>query len=106
MKDRLTGIPPVVDDQTITALDKPLPFGNVSGDKEQVSDKIAVTFAHALNVRDMFIGHDQNVRRSLRVDIFEGNCHLVAVHELRRYLAINDLAKEAVRILAHHLVLP
>jgi len=46
------------------------------------------------------------MRRRLRVDIFEGNGHLIAVYEFRRDLAINDLAKNTVRILAHDVVIP
>ena len=106
MKDRLPGIPSVVDDQAIPTLVQSPTFSNVSGDKEKMSNKIAVPFTHALYVRDMFIGHDQDVRRRLRIDVFKCNRHLVVVHELRRDLAINDLAKKAVRIMIHDIVLP
>lgn len=82
VKNRLPGISSIVDDQTISSLIKPPRFGKISGDEEQVSDKPSVPFIHALYVRDMFIGHDQEVRRRLWIDVFECNDHLVAIYEL------------------------
>ena len=106
MKNRLPGIPAVIDDQAVPSRVKPQHFGKISGDEKQMTDKFTVFRVHALNVFDMFFGHNQDVCRRLRVDIFEGNGHLIAVYEFRRDLAINDLAKKAVRIMAHHDILP
>jgi hypothetical protein len=106
MKNRLPGISPVVDDQAISSLVKSPLLGKVSGDEEQVPDKLAISFVHTLYVPDMFIGHNQDVRRRLRIDVFECDGHIIAVYELRRDLAINDLAKKTVWIQAHGVVLP
>ena len=106
VKNRLTGIPSVVDDHSVTSFVETPFFCNRSGDEKKMSDKLAVSRVHALNVRDMLIGHDQDVRRRLRIDVFERNCHLVAVYELCGDLAINDLTKYAVGIMAHGNILP
>jgi len=82
MKNRLPGISSIVDDQTISSLFKTPRFGKISGDEEQVSDKPSVLFVHALYIRDMFIGNDQDMRRRLPIDVFECDDLIVAIYEL------------------------
>ena len=93
MKYRLSSISSVVDDQSVSAFVKSSYFGKVPSDKEQVSNSFLVFLAHVLDIRDMFSGYNQNVRRSLRIDVFKRNRHFVFVHEYCRDFAIDDLAK-------------
>jgi len=58
MKNRLPGISPVVDDQTVSRLVKPMRSGNCLSDEEEVPNELSIPFCHALYVRDMFRGHN------------------------------------------------
>jgi hypothetical protein len=104
MKYRLSGVPSVVDDQAVSVLCKPHLPRKVLRDKEQMSNEFPVICVHALYVRNMFIGHDQDMRRRLRIDIFEGNSPVIAVYELGWDLATGDHAKKTIRILAHGII--
>jgi len=95
MKNRLPGISSVIYDQAVSSRVKPLQFGKVPCNKEQVSYELLVPFFHVLYIRDMLLGHDQDVGGRLRIDVFECNCHFIAVYKLRRDPVFNDLAEKA-----------
>jgi hypothetical protein len=50
----------------------------------------------------MRFGNDQNVRRCLGIHIFEGDCKIVLMHQLCRYLLCNYFAENAVLFVCHN----
>jgi len=106
MKDGLTGIAAVVDDQPVATFVKPAFFSERLSDKEQVSDKLPFDLCDTVDVPDMLFGHDQNVRRRLWINVIECDGMLIFVDQLGGYLFFNDLAEYAVRIVNHFIPSP
>ena len=69
--------------------------------QKQMAEHCLILVAGLIERLDMLTRHHQNVDRSVRAKVVEGNALLVLIKRFRRQLAADDLAKDAV-IRAHN----
>src|SRR5688572_11168971 len=96
MEDRLPGVLAVVEHEAVAAR-QPLLFCKLTCNVDQVSDQRLVRLLHVLDPIDRLLGNDQDVRRSLRIDVAEREAAIILVDDLGRDLAIDDLAEKSLR---------
>src|SRR5579862_10064759 len=84
-----------IDDQPVAVRELEL-GGQLDGDQVQVAEQLAVGLGDAVVRGNHFLGDDQDVDGRLRIDVVEGEAHIVFVGDLRVDLAIDDLEKDVV----------
>jgi hypothetical protein len=102
MKNGLPGSRPIIHDQSVSIRVEFVPFRNGPRSIEKVPDELTVRRSHALNIRDMFFGNDEDVGRGLRVEVFEREAQLILMNDFSGNLLRNDFAKNTGRIHVHH----
>jgi hypothetical protein len=103
MKNRLAGVPTVVDHEPITAsLEAPL-LRDILRDQEQMPDLFLIYWFHAVNIRDMLFRNNKDMRRRLRIDILESDGMIILIHKLCRDRFLDDLAEDAI-LLPYHAI--
>jgi len=95
MKDGLAGLGADVEDGAVAVFDLPI-ASNFGRRQMAASDDISLVFLRFFQSANMLFGNDQNVGRGFGIDVFEGEGVLVFVDFLRRNLAGDDFAEEAV----------
>lgn len=95
VEDRLPSAGTDVKDGTISLLDVAL-AGDLGGGEMAVADDFGVRGFGFFQPGKMFLGNDENVSGSLRVDVFEGEHVVVFIDFFRWNLAANNAAEEAV----------
>ncbi len=94
--DRLPAIGLAVEDEARSLLDASEILGESLGPEDQATDEDAVLGREFHEVRDMPLGNDEEMHRSLRRDIVEGQQVLVLVNLSGGHFAAHDLAEDAV----------
>ena len=95
---RLVRVSIVVEDRAVAAR-QPFLGGDLLRYQEQVPDQGLVLLGQGVEVGDGLAGHDQDMRRSLGVDVAQGHAEVVLVEDLPRLLAVHDLLEQR---LLHH----
>jgi len=101
MENGLTCVMAIIDDHTITVFIKPLLGSNGPGNEEQVPDDFTVRNANAMNICDMFFGHDERMDRRLGIEILKSDRVFIFVNNRCGDLFLDDPAKQAVWDRAH-----
>jgi hypothetical protein len=95
MIHRLPAIRARVDDDPVTAVQL-LPTRNLYSRSHQVAHQRSIS-RHRLRSRsDVLLRNDQQMLRSLRIDIGKGDAEFILIHTIRWNGAGDDLAEEAV----------
>lgn len=94
VKDRLPCISAVVDNRAVAVFETFL-FGYARGDAEEVADEFFVAGLRLIERGYVLARYDEDVRRSLRVDVTKGYGPSVLEDLLSGNLARDDLAEEA-----------
>jgi len=97
MKDGLSGAGADVEDGAVSLLDLALAC-DLGGGKVATADDFCVGRLGLFQSGKMFLGNDENVRGSLRLDVFKGEDMVVLVNLFGGDLAANHSAEEAVGI--------
>ena len=97
MKNRLSGAGADVEDGAVSLLDVAL-AGDMGGGEVAAADQFGVGSFGFFQSGKMFLGDDENVGGSLRVDIFEGEDVVVLENFLGGNFAADDAAEEAIGI--------
>ncbi len=95
VEDGLSGAGADVEDGAVSLLDVAL-AGDLGGRKVTTSDDFGVGDLGFFQSSKMFLGNDEDVRGSLRVDVFESEDVLVFVNFLGGDFTADNAAKEAV----------
>jgi len=96
----------IIDDHPVSALIEPFFNGNGFGNKEQMSDELAVCYRNTVNIGYMFFRNNENMYRRLGIEVLKGNSMIIFMDDLCGYLFFYDLAEDAVRISGHFIVPP
>jgi len=96
VEDRLPSTAARVGHQAITALIDLLLHRQLSGKQVQVTDQVAILSMDLVHRRNMFIGHDQDVNRSLGIVIPKGSQAVVLVEDIGGDIFGNDPAEDAI----------
>lgn len=105
MEDGLSGTGPDVEDGTVTLLDVAL-AGDLCGRQVTVADNFCILGVRFLQPGEVLLGNDQHVGRCLGVDVLKGEDVGVLVDFLRRNLAANDAAEQAIGVAHQNLTWP
>jgi len=95
MKHRLPGARTDIEHRAISVFDGAL-AGNLSSRKMATSDEFGIFGRGFLQSRDVFLGDDQNVRRALRIEVFEGKRVLVFKDFLGRHFTTNNATEKTI----------
>lgn len=106
VKHGLARVPAVVDNHPVTVLLKPQLRRNGLCHKKEMADKLPVSGGNAVDVSNMFLRYDKDMRRRLRIKILECESKFILMDDLRRNLLVDDLAEYAVRIEIHRVPPP
>jgi hypothetical protein len=90
----LPGLVIRVDNRTVSGLINAALLGKLLGYAEKISDQLTIGGLNIIEGCNVLLGNDENMRRSLRVDIFEGNGALVLIYYFSRTLALYDFTKD------------
>jgi hypothetical protein len=101
MKNRLTGVQSVVDHHPVAFFFQALSGSHGFGDEKKMTYQFPVGNHYTVNVRYMFLWHNERVNRSLGVDILKGDGIFVLMDKLSGDLFVDDLAEEAGWIERH-----
>jgi hypothetical protein len=91
VKNRLPGIRPGIDHQAV--LPEPDFFGRFSGCQQQMAQQLRIV--RLVQGGDMPARDQQNMNRSLGLQVSESDSQIILVNERGRDLAAGDLAKNA-----------
>src|ERR1041385_5983618 len=95
MKHRLSGLGPHIQDRAITLLDSEL-ARDLSRRQVTAPDNFGFLSTSFFQSANMLLGHDQDMGRCFRVNVFEGKRMLIFVDFFRRNLAGNNLAEKTI----------
>jgi hypothetical protein len=95
MKDRLAGTGANVEHCAVAVLDGLL-ARDFGGCQVTAANQFRVFGCSFLESVDMFFGNDEHMRRSLWVDIFEGESVFVFIDFLGRYFSADDTAEQTI----------
>ena len=95
---RLLRIRTVVENGAVTVR-QPLVGGNFLRHQEQVPNEGFVFLGQVIERGDRLAGYNQDVRRSLGVDIAQSHALVILIKNLPRLLSVHDLLKQ--RLLCH-----
>ncbi len=90
MRDGFAAVRPVIDDDAVTAVIEAFFFGNMPRGKKQLAQK---RFIPILSLRDAFdfaFRNDEDVSRSLRIDVSKGEQSLRFIDNVCRDLPRDD----------------
>ncbi len=96
VEDRLSCIAVRIENGPEAAVGDPAFPGNGSSPPHHLADQPIVFPAQVVQRGDVTLGHDENVRGCLWVDVVEGQQPCVFIHNGARDLSIDDLAEEAI----------
>src|ERR1700727_4096061 len=97
MKHRLSRAGSHVEDGAVSLFDVAL-AGNLGGREMAAADDLRISRLGFFQSRKVFFRNDQNMCRSLRIDVFEGEDVIVFVNFLGGNFAADDTAEKAVGI--------
>src|SRR5690606_36403740 len=98
MENRLAAIGVRICDDSVTGVRKTFVAGDLCGRQHQMSDKLLLILSRGIERLDMHTRNDQNMRRSLRLDVIERDAPVVFVNDASRNGSFDDLAKYTVLI--------
>ena len=96
MENRLPAIGICIDDNAIAILGKPLIPCDFGCSRQQTSNSGSIGRRGFVQRSDMFAWNDQNMRRSLWVEVVKRNAHVVLMYQFRRHGAVSDLTKNTI----------
>ena len=96
MEDGLAGARADIEDGPVTVFDGTL-AGDVRGGEMAAADEFGVLGLCILETGKMFLGDYEDVGRTLRVEIFEGEGVGVFVNFFRGHFAADNAAEKAIR---------
>lgn len=99
VEDGLSCSRPNVQHCSISLFDVAL-ASDLGGGQVALSDNLGIFLLRFLEAREMLLGNDQDVGRSLRMNVFKSENVLVFVNLFRGNFSANDSAEEAIRV--HH----
>jgi hypothetical protein len=85
-----------IDDDTVAFFGKTLAASNFGGGQKQLTEGFPVALSCLVERGKMLARNQQNVRRSLRVDVVKSYANIVFVNFFRRNIARNDFAKDTI----------
>jgi hypothetical protein len=94
MIHRLAAVFPRVDHHA-KAVGKPLLPREIRSNPKQMPEQSAMFFSGLGQRNHVLPRRNQNMRRRLRIDVFEGVAFVVLINRTGRNAPLNDLAKEA-----------
>lgn len=97
----LTAVPAMIDDEPVTVIGDALLAGDCGCRHQEVAEDAGIIRGGIANPRDGFAGHDQNVYRSLRCDVAEGDAGFVAMDDVGGDLPVADFFEECLVSHAH-----
>jgi len=95
MKDSLPPVRTGVDDHTVAALVHTILHGELPANDEHVPDQSRIFLGQFVNGGNVFVGHDQDVRRRYGMDVAKGGHLIIAIHDVGRSILRDDFAKHA-----------
>lgn len=81
MEHGLARAPAVIDDHPVAVCIKTFVFCDFSCSKEKMTDQLSIGFGHAVNIGNMFFGHNERVHRSLGIYVFESSNRIVLIND-------------------------
>jgi hypothetical protein len=92
MKDRLSGAWTHIEDGAVSIFNRTVTC-NLRRRKMALADNLGVFRTRFFQSRDVFLRDDENMRRALRIQIFEGIDVLIFVDFLRGHFTANNAAE-------------
>ena len=102
VEHRLSGAGAVINDHPVSLRVHPFVFCDFFCRKEQMPDKLFIFFGHTVNFGNMLFGNNERMHGGLGIHVFKGGHEIVFVNDFGRDFFCNDLAENAVWILAHY----
>jgi hypothetical protein len=96
MRDRLSGVRPVICDDPVAAVMEPVLAGDTRCQSQRVRGDVPVAATDVAQGREVLARHDEDVDRRLRVQVVEGDVVLALSDELRTKLAARDATEDAI----------
>ena len=93
MIDGLSAVRIAVDIQPVAVIGDALAFGTLGGDLDQVSEQRSVRLVQFIGAGYMRPWNDQAMYRRLRGNVPESEYFVIFIDQLRRYVAVGNLAK-------------
>lgn len=85
-----------VDHQPVASVGDVLGLGQLVGDMNHMSEEMLLFGGDVSGGEYVSLGHDEHVRRCLRVDIADGDNVVILVEDVARYLSGDDATEYAV----------
>jgi hypothetical protein len=95
MMNRLPAIIPCIDHHTVSLIE-PLRSRQIGRGSHQMTQQRLMLGKRLRLRRDMLFGNDQQMRRSLRIDIRETDAPLIFIDTVGRNRTFNNLAEQTV----------
>lgn len=96
MRHSLAGMRTVVEDQPVTTLLEAQLFCHHCGFQQQVTEDLVIVRAGLCQAGNRLLGHDQDVRRRLWIDVAKGAHLVVFKYDLRRNFARDYFLKQCL----------
>ncbi|EEF60490.1 hypothetical protein Cflav_PD3460 [Pedosphaera parvula Ellin514] len=98
MRDRLTSVRTVIDDETVTGILDSQFVGDFCSLEEQVTQKLGIIRFRIGDARNDFLRNDQRVSGGTGFNVPKGEHEIIFVNDVRRDLAGNNFFKQGHRI--------
>ena len=95
VEDGLPGSWTYIEHRTVAIFDRSL-AGNLGCHQVTATDYLGILRSRLLETSNMFLGHNQHMRRTLRMKVLKGKRMLVFVDFLGRKLTLDDAAEQTV----------
>ena len=96
MKNRLAAVGIRIYDHAVTILGEALFTRDLSCGEKQMTEVLFVLPLCCVQRIYVRAGHNQDMRRCLRADVIERDADIILIHLVRRDIARNYLAKQAI----------
>jgi len=94
MKDALTGVRPLVDNEPVAAVRQTKFFGDVARREEDLSQRPGVLHGGVVDSWDVALRNDEDVHRRHRADVLECDHVIVLENDVRGRFSEHDVAEE------------
>jgi hypothetical protein len=96
MKNGLAAVIVRIDHDAVSFFGKTLTASDLGGGQKQLAERFPVALSRLVERGNVLARDQQNMRRSLRVDVVKSHAKIVFVNFFRRNIARNDFAKNTI----------
>ena len=96
MKDGLPAVSVRVDDRAVTGFGEFVFAGDFRRHQMKIAERFEVFVFRLVERFDMLARNDQNVRRGLRVQVFESDAHIVFINRFGLGFALDNFTKNTL----------